>query len=101
MDLSNIEAINNWTRLEAVTEIRSFLGLCGYHWRFIKDFSYIPTSMTRPTRKDIQFVWTNKYEEQFQRLKNLLTNVPMLVVSDGNQDLLVYTDACGLGLGAG
>ena len=33
-------------------------------------------------------------------MKELLTNAPILMVPEGNHDLVVYTDACGSGLGA-
>lgn len=32
-------------------------------------------------------------------LKRLLTNAPVLVILEGNQDLVIYTDACGSSLG--
>ena len=100
VDPDKIEAVNNWKRPETVTEIRSFLGLAGYYRRFIKDFSRIAAPLTKLTRKDVKFVWSDKCEEAFLKLKHLLTNAPLLVVPDGNQGLVVYTDACGTGLGA-
>lgn len=48
----------------------------------------------------MRFVWSNKCEEAFLKLKHLLTNAPVLVVPDENQGLVVYTDACATGLGA-
>lgn len=56
--------------------------------------------MTKLTRKDVKFVWTDKCEEAIQKLKHLLTNAYVLVVPEGNHDLVVYTYACGTGLGA-
>lgn len=100
IDPDKIEAINNWKRPEMVIEIKSFLGLAGYYRRFIKDFLRIAAPSTKLTRKDIKFNWSEKCEEGFLKLKHLLTNTPVLVVPDGNQELVVYTNACGTGLGA-
>lgn len=80
-------------------EIGGFLGLASHYQRFIKYFSCIKESMTKLTRKDVKFVWTDKCEEACQKLKHLLSNGPMLVVPDGNQDLVVFTDAYGSRLG--
>ena len=56
VDLTKIEAVNNWKRPETVIEIKQFLGVAGYNRRFIKYFSRIATSITKLTRKDVKFV---------------------------------------------
>ena len=56
--------------------------------------------LTSLTQKGIRYIWSNKCEASFKTLKELLTNAPILVVPEGNHDLVVYTDACGSGLGA-
>jgi hypothetical protein len=55
--------------LETITEIRSFLGLAGYYHRFIKGFSTLASPMMRLLKKDILFVWNEKYEKSFHELK--------------------------------
>ena len=95
-----IEVVNNWKRPETMIEIRNFLGLAGYSRRIIKDFSRIAAPLTKLTRKDVKYVRFDKCKEAFLKLKHLLTNAPVLVVPDGNHGLVVYTDACGIGLGA-
>lgn len=51
------------------------------------------------TRKGIKYIWLDKCEVAFQTLKQLLTHAPILIVPEGNYDLVTYTDACGSGLG--
>ena len=97
VDPDKIEAVNNWKRPEMVTEIRIFLGLVGYYRKSIKDFSRIAAPLTKLTRKDVKFVWFDKCEESFLKLKHLLTNAPVLVVPNGNQVLVMYNNACGTG----
>lgn len=80
-------------------EIRSFLGLAGYYQRFIKDFTRIAASLTRLNRNDVKFTWSGKCEEAFFKLKHLLIVASVLVVTDENRELVVYTDACGTRLG--
>ena len=41
VDSRKIEAVIDWPRPTAVTEVRSFLGLASYYRRFVKDFSKI------------------------------------------------------------
>jgi hypothetical protein len=81
------------------SEIRSFLGLAGYYRRFIQDFSKIASPMTKLTRKEEKFALEPKQEEAFQELKGRLTHTPVLALPEGNEDLVVYSDASISGLG--
>lgn len=74
--------------------------MVGYYRRFIKDFSKISSPLTNLTRKNQAFVWTEKCEQAFIKIKEALVNAPVLRVLEGNEDLIVYTDASGSGLGA-
>jgi hypothetical protein len=46
MDPSKIQDVLSWNVPMSVGEIRSFLGLAGYNWRFIKGFSKISKPIT-------------------------------------------------------
>ncbi|WMV40988.1 hypothetical protein MTR67_034373 [Solanum verrucosum] len=59
---------------------RSFVGLASYYRRFVKNFSSIATHLTNLTKKEIQFEWTEKFEESFQKFKTLLTTAPILAL---------------------
>ena len=88
-----------WERPKSVFEIRSFLGLAGYYWRFIEDFSRLAAPMTRLTRKEVKFDWDDRCEEAIQELKRRLTSAPILIVPDRGQGYTVYCDASRAGLG--
>ena len=55
VDPMKIEAIVNWKLPRNVTEVRSFLGLAGYHRRFVKGFSVITSTLTKLLRKWVNF----------------------------------------------
>ena len=82
MEPENIEAIMNWPTPRNVTDVRSFMGLAGYYRRFIEGFSRVAHAITSLQKKGTKFEWTSRCEESFQRLKNLLTNAPVLKVAD-------------------
>ena len=46
VDPEKVEAVMNWERPKSIFEIHNFLGLAGYYWRFIEDFSRLATPMT-------------------------------------------------------
>ena len=100
VDPSKIVAVSEWSRPTTVTEVRSFLGLAGYYRRFVEGFSTISAPLTRLTRKNNRFVWTNECEQSFQELKKRLTTAPVLTLPSGSEGFVVYSDASRKGLGA-
>eukprot|EP00253_Pinus_taeda_P020615 PITA_20615 len=99
VDPVKIEAIMEWPAPTNVHEIRSFMGMARYYRRFVEGFSKIASPITELQRKNKKFIWTEKCEEAFQRLKVLLTIAPILKVPDMEQEFLVCTDASKEGLG--
>ncbi|XP_035830755.1 uncharacterized protein LOC118480153 [Helianthus annuus] len=99
VDPSKIEAVSNRNSPNNPSKIRSFLGLAGYYRRFIQDFSKIASPLTKLTRKDERFIWSVEQERAFQTLKEKLTHAPILTLSDGVDDMVVYSDASHFGLG--
>ncbi|GJX16853.1 putative reverse transcriptase domain-containing protein [Tanacetum coccineum] len=81
-------------------EIQQFLGLSGYHRRFIEGFSKIAKPMTKLVQKKIAFEWGDKQEAAFQTLKNKLCSAPILALRQGAENFIVYCDASHKGLGA-
>jgi len=65
VDSRKVEAVLKWERPTNMTEIWSFLGLVGYYRRFIEGFSIIASPLTKLTRKEIKFVWSEECETSF------------------------------------
>ncbi|XP_009770762.2 uncharacterized mitochondrial protein AtMg00860-like [Nicotiana sylvestris] len=99
VDPSKIQAIVDWKLPKTPTEIRSFLGLAGYYRRFVKGFSIIASPLTKLLGKDAKFVWDDKCQESFEKLKSLLTQAPILSLPAEGKDYVVYSDASHRGLG--
>ena len=56
------------------------MGLVVYYRRIIKVFSNIAYTITCIQKKDIKFNWNDKYETNFQMLKQRLKTAPILKV---------------------
>ena len=78
VDPIKIEAVVNWKPPRNVTEVRSILGLAGYYRRFVKGFSVIAFPLTKLIRKGVKFGWTNKCPNNFEQLKEMLVEAPVL-----------------------
>ncbi|GJR65151.1 putative reverse transcriptase domain-containing protein [Tanacetum coccineum] len=99
VDPAKIESIKDWVSPKTPTEIHQFLNLAGYYRRFIEVFSKIAKPMTKLTQKKVAFEWGDKQEAAFQTLKNKLCSAPILALSQGAENFIVYCDASHKGLG--
>ncbi|KAL9858921.1 putative nucleotidyltransferase, Ribonuclease H [Arabidopsis thaliana] len=97
VDPEKITTITQWPRPKNATEIRSFLGLAGYYRKFVEGFASIAKPLTQLTCKDAKFEWTEACEECFGKLKEHLTQTPVLVLPKAGVPYAVYTDASGTG----
>ena len=87
-----------WTRRTSMFEIQSFLGLFGYYRCFIEGFLKLLGSLTALTKKNARFVWTNEFEQCFQKLKRQLVTAPMLALPTESGNFVVYSDDSKKGL---
>jgi hypothetical protein len=58
VDLGKVKEVLEWKPPTTVFEIRSFLGLSGYHRRFILNFSKIVKPITELLKKENKYVWS-------------------------------------------
>jgi hypothetical protein len=69
VDPTKVKEIVEWSIPSIVTEVRSFLGLVDYYWRFIEGFSKIAKPMTSLLEKRREFKWDEKCQDSFDQLK--------------------------------
>ncbi|GJV26821.1 putative nucleotidyltransferase, ribonuclease H [Tanacetum coccineum] len=98
-DSSNIEVVMKWQAPKSVSEIQSFLRPAGYYRRFIQDFSKIASSLTKLTKKNAHFVWGEEQEDAFNTLQKKLCEALILVLPEGTEDMVVYSEASYSGVG--
>lgn len=115
VDPSKVERIKSWPTPQNGSELRSFLGLASYYRRFVPDFTRLTAplhaligqkSQKKRKRKpektmlDPKFVWTDKAEESFQKLKERLSSTPVLTYPKFGKEFVLEVDASLKGLGA-
>ena len=99
VDPQKIEAIVDWKPPTNITKVRNFLGLAGYYRKFVEGFSKIATPLTKLTRKEEKFIWSEACQNSFDELKQRLTTAPVLTLPSGSEGFTVYCDASKQGLG--
>jgi hypothetical protein len=99
-DPEKIIAVQKWPVPKSVKEVRSFLGLCGYYRRFVKDFGKIAKSLHNLTGKYQRFCWTEDCQKAFDTLKITLTKAPVMAYPVLGRQFVLDVDASGHAVGA-
>lgn len=99
-DPDKINAITNFPRLNSVKKLQSFLGLCNYYRKFIRDFSALAKPLFNITKDNVDFKWDSIQEMAFQNLKDKLASNPVLAHFNPNKECELRVDASREGLGA-
>ena len=98
-DPEKVEAIVKWAVPKSVTKVRSFMGLAGWCRVFVKEYAKIAGPLTELTRNNEPFVWNDRRQQSFDKIKAILASFPVLKLPDFSQPFEVVVDACGQGIG--
>ena len=99
-DPEKIKAVCEWPTPTSASTLRSFLGLCSYYRRFVRGFANIAAPLHRLTEKDKAFVWTHECDVAFHRLKQVMSQAPVLAYPTSEGAFVLDTDASNTGIGA-
>ena len=100
VDQAKIQVIVNLTPPTTQKEVRSFLGYAGYYRRFIENFSKIALPLFNLLVKDVEFQWTNNFQNAFEKLKEKLSISPILRGHNWYFPFHISTDASDTTIGA-
>lgn len=95
-----LDIIKNYPKPTNVKQIQSFLGLCSYFRRYVRNFARIARGLSMLLRKEQPFLWTHIQQKSFNDLKQALVEQVTLEFPDFNQLFYVTTDASDIAIGA-
>ena len=100
VDQEKVAAVKDWPRPNCANALRSFLGLATYYRRFVKGFADIARPLHQLTRQGTRFIWGERAELSFLKLKEVLSDTPVLEHPVAGQEFWLDVDASGSGIGA-
>jgi hypothetical protein len=101
IDPAKISGITEWPRtLKNIKEVRSTLGLLGYHRQWIPNFAKIAKPLTDLLQKGREFAWNTLCTQAVNRLIGMVISEPVLVPPDTDQQFILYVDASQFATGA-
>ncbi|KAK3100349.1 hypothetical protein FSP39_018534 [Pinctada imbricata] len=93
VDSDKTAAVATYPVPKSIKHVRSFLGMCNYYRKFIKNYSKIAAPLSRLLCKDSKFRWTDECTTAFNTLKAALTSAPILAYPDFSRPFVLSTDA--------
>ena len=99
-DNDKYKAIKEFPTPKNIKDLRSFLGLANQLAAFVPDLAHMSAGLRPLLKKDNAWVWEKEHEEEFSKIKNLLTSPTVAKPFDDAKDTILLTDASRLhGLG--
>ena len=90
LDPSKIKAIQELPPPKNKTEVMSLLGRLNYISRFIAQLTTTCEPIFKLLKKNATVEWTEECGEAFERIKNYLSNPPVLVPPEPGRPLILY-----------
>ncbi|WKA10522.1 hypothetical protein VitviT2T_028088 [Vitis vinifera] len=100
VDKAKVELIVKFPSPTNVKGVRQFLGHVGFYRRFIKDFSKLARPFCQLLVKDAKFIWDDRCQRSFEKLKLFLTTAPIVRVPKWQLPFEVICDASDFAIGA-
>ncbi|XP_070013547.1 uncharacterized protein [Nicotiana sylvestris] len=90
LDPSKIKAIQELPPPKNKTEVMSVLGRMNYISRFIAQLTTTCEPIFKLLKKDVVVKWTDECQEAFDKIKEYLSNPPVLVLPEPERLLILY-----------
>lgn len=84
---------------ENITQLKSLLGMINYYGKFIPNLATVLSPLYNLLKKDVKFIWSEKCDTAFKKIKDLLSSAPVLTHYNPEYELRLTTDASPYGIG--
>ena len=102
-DPDKVAAMLNYPLPQTVTQVKRFIGVCGWYRRFLANFATMTapiTAMIKGKRKHQTISWTKEAKESFDKIKEALVAAPVLATPNFDKTFCIQSDASEVGLGS-
>ena len=97
---AKVEAIADFPVPSGKRQLMRFLGMAGYYRKFCNNFSVKAEPLTNLLGKRVKFIWSDKCQKSFEKLKAILKSAPVLLAPSFNKEFKLAIDASDVGAGS-
>lgn len=99
-DPDKVKAIKDLPAPTDITGVRRVLGMVGWYSKFVPNYTEIVAPLNSLLSKNTKFSWGKEQQEAFKRIKQKMTEAPIISCPDFSRPFYLQTDASSIGLGA-
>ena len=99
VDPDRIKAIVNLPAPTDVKGLRRFIGMVQFCHKFVKNLNTILAPLYDLLKNNRKFVWSGVCQNNFDKLKHILTSAPILYSPTADDRFILESDASDIGLG--
>ena len=85
--------------MKGLHDVRSFIGVCNFYGRHIKNFTYTSAILTDLIKKSTTWRWGPQEQQAFDDFKDKVANAKCLGVPGAQRGIILVTDASNVGGG--
>ena len=107
VDPEKITAVVKFPVPKTQTDVRSFVNMCGYYRKFVKNFGRIAAPLNKLLKKPekeskgkVKVTWLQVHQDAFDKLKLALVSAPILGFPMEQGAYEIHCDSSGYGIGA-
>lgn len=91
--------VKNYKEPKNAKQLDRFLGLTGYFRKYVSGYAFIAKPLKDITRQNVKFEFGTAQKLAFEKLKEIITSRPVLIMHRYGVETEVHTDASKFGLG--
>ena len=99
-DPGKIQVMLEMPKPTDVAGVQRLIGFVNYLSKFLPRLSDICEPLRKLMAKDVEWHWTDHQDQAFQRIRQLVTEAPVLKYYEPTKELTIQSDASQTGLGA-
>ncbi|HBS53814.1 MAG TPA: hypothetical protein DD806_07425 [Flavobacterium sp.] len=99
-DKTKFDKLEKYPNPENADEVRRFVAFCNYYRKFVPNFAELANPLNALLRKKVEFNWSQKCQEAFEKLKKSLIKHPILQHPNFEKEFTLTTDASNVACGA-
>ncbi|KAL9955782.1 hypothetical protein ACROYT_G037161 [Oculina patagonica] len=100
IDPQKIKAIQEMPEPESKEDVKRLLGFIQFQSRYLPGLSTVDAPLRELEKSDVLFHWDHPQKESFKKIKELVSQAPVLQYYDVTKPVTIQCDASGKGLGA-